>query len=106
MSTLRLKIFSRDDSDWRYQVVDGCGDVYAERRFLPDRASAERLGGHERLRIAAELARAAATVKWRGPPVLKQDEPAEESVRARPRWKKPWKTINADRSYRPLRATR
>jgi hypothetical protein len=105
MSMLRLKIFSRDSADWRYQVVDGCGDVHAERRFLPDRASAERLGGHERLRIAAELARAAATVKWRGTPVLKQDEPAEETIRApRPRWQKPWKTLVADRSIRPLRA--
>jgi hypothetical protein len=104
MSLLRLKIFSRDSSDWRYQVVDGCGDVRAERRFLPDRTSAERIGEHERLRIAAELARSAATAKWRGPPVLKQDEPAEENVRARPRWQKSWKTINADRSFRPLRA--
>jgi hypothetical protein len=104
MSKLRLKIFNRDSADWRYQVVDGCGDVLAERRFLPNRASAERVGGHEHLRLTAELARTAAAARWRGPPVLKQDEPAEESVRARPRWKKPWKTLNADRSIRPLRA--
>jgi hypothetical protein len=104
MSKLRLKIFSRDSSDWRYQVVDGCGDVRAERRFLPDRSSAERIGEHEHLRLTAELARTAAAARWRAQPVLKQDEPAEESVRARPRWQKPWKTLNADRSIRPLRA--
>ena len=104
MSTLRLKIFSRDDADWRYQVVDGCGDVRAERRFLPDRASAERLGGHDRVRIAAVQARAAAVARWSGPTVLKQDESAGKKVRARPRWQKPWKTIDAGKSIRPLRA--
>jgi hypothetical protein len=53
MSTLRLKILSRDVSDWRYQVTDGRGNVLTERRFLPDRASAERMGEHERRTIAA-----------------------------------------------------
>jgi hypothetical protein len=65
MNTLRLKIFNRDVSDWRYQVVDGRGDVLAERRFLPDRASAERLGEHERRTLAAATARSVAAALWR-----------------------------------------
>jgi hypothetical protein len=113
MSKLRLKIFNRDSADWRYQVVDGCGDVLAERRFLPNRASAERVGRHEHLRLTAELARTAAAARWRGPPVLKQDEIVEETIPARSwvtvffgrtRYRKPWKNLNAGRSIRPLRA--
>ena len=113
MITPRLKISSHDSADWRYQVLGGNGDVLAERRFLPDRASAQRIGEHERLRIAADLARTATAARWRGPPVLKQDEIVEETIPARSwvtvffggtRYRKPWKNLNADRSIRPLRA--
>jgi hypothetical protein len=48
-------------------VLDGRGDVRAERRFLPDRASAERLGEHDRRTLAAATARSAALAVWRKP---------------------------------------
>jgi hypothetical protein len=66
MSTLRLKIFHRDVSDWRFQVINGRGEVLSERRLLSDRASAERIGEHERRRIAATLARRAAAARRLG----------------------------------------
>jgi hypothetical protein len=66
MNTLRLKIFHRDASDWRFQIADGSGDVLSERRFLPDRGSAERLGENERRRIATALARSSAAARRLG----------------------------------------
>jgi hypothetical protein len=66
MNTLRLKIFHRDASDWRFQIADGRGDVLSERRLLPDRVSAERIGQHEQRRLAASLARSAAAARRLG----------------------------------------
>lgn len=65
MNTLRLKIIHRDAADWRYQITDGRGDVVAERRFLPDRVSAARIGEQERLKLAARIAHQTTMAHWR-----------------------------------------
>ena len=66
MNTLRLKVFHRDASDWRFQVTDGRGNILSERRLLSDRASAERIGEHERRRMAAAIAQKAAAARRLG----------------------------------------
>lgn len=49
---LHLKPMSRT-GDWSYTVRNHVGAVVAERRFLPDRFSAERVGQAEIRRLSA-----------------------------------------------------